>query len=175
MRRIVIIGCSGAGKSTLARRIGERLRLPVVHLDALFWEPGWVEPETAAFRGRVAEAHTGDRWVSEGLYLSKTFDLRLPRAELIVWLHQPRWLCIVRVVWRALTYRRGKGARPDLAPGCHEQFDSGFLPLLAYIWTFEREKRPRTEAAIEQLAPGTRVVHLRGDREAAAFLGGLER
>lgn len=171
MQRIVIIGCSGTGKSTLARKVGGRLGLPVVHLDALYWEPGWVEPETAAFRARVATAHADERWVSEGLYLSKTFDLRLPRAELIVWLHQPRWLCIARVVWRALTYR--KGTRPDLAPGCDEQFDSGFLPLLAYIWTFEREKRPRTQAAVEQLAPGTPVVHLRGDRQAAAFLEGL--
>jgi adenylate kinase family enzyme len=171
MQRIAIIGCSGTGKSTLARRLGERLGLPVVHLDALFWEPGWVESEAKVFRARVTEAHAGERWISEGLYISKTFDLRLPRAELIVWLHQPRWLCIARVIWRALTYRRG--TRPDLAPGCHEQFDSGFLPLLAYIWTFEREKRPRTEVALERLAPGVPVVRLNGDRESAAFLEGL--
>jgi len=31
MRRILVIGSGGAGKSTLARRIAERLRLPLVH------------------------------------------------------------------------------------------------------------------------------------------------
>src|SRR5690606_37268782 len=45
MQRIVILGCSGTGKSTLAQAIGARLGLPVVHLDSLFWKPGWVESE----------------------------------------------------------------------------------------------------------------------------------
>lgn len=36
MRRVLIIGNSGGGKSTLARRLGEKLGLPVIHLDVLF-------------------------------------------------------------------------------------------------------------------------------------------
>ena len=43
MERVLIIGCGGSGKSTLARQLGEKTGLPVVHLDKLFWHPGWVE------------------------------------------------------------------------------------------------------------------------------------
>jgi len=44
MKRILIIGAGGAGKTTFARQLGEILGLAVVHLDALYWKPGWVEP-----------------------------------------------------------------------------------------------------------------------------------
>ena len=41
MERILMIGCGGAGKSTLARALGEKLGLPVVHLDKLWWTGNW--------------------------------------------------------------------------------------------------------------------------------------
>ena len=41
MKRVLIIGCGGAGKSTLARKLGDMTGIPVVHLDKLYWRPGW--------------------------------------------------------------------------------------------------------------------------------------
>jgi adenylate kinase family enzyme len=163
MRRIVITGCSGSGKSTLARRLGQRLGLPVVHLDVLFWCPGWKERDTADFRARVTGAHAGNAWISEGNYISKTFDLRLPRADTFIVLDRSRWLCLVRVISRVI-FRR---ARPDLAEGCPEHFDWN---LLVFIWNFEKVARPRIEAARLVLCPGAPVIRLRNNREIAAFM-----
>lgn len=90
MQRIVILGNAGSGKSTLARQIGARLGTSVVHLDTLFWEAGWVEPDAETFRSRVRDAVSGQAWVCEGNYSRRTFDLRLPRADLVIWLDTPR-------------------------------------------------------------------------------------
>jgi len=129
MRRIVILGNAGSGKSTLARRLGARLGFPVVHLDVLFWEPDWKEPDNEAFRARVGAAIAGDAWVSDGNYLSRTFDLRLPRADLVIWLDTPRLTCLWRVLVRSALAR----PRPDLPAGCEERlFDREFLDFLAH-------------------------------------------
>src|SRR5260370_18292945 len=102
MRRIVVIGCPGSGKTTLALRLGRRLALPVVHLDVLFWRPGWTASDTPSFRGRVSQAIAGDAWIVDGSYATQTFDLSLPRADAIVFLHRPCWSCLWRVACRSI-------------------------------------------------------------------------
>lgn len=169
MQRIVILGNSGSGKSTLARALGRRLGLPVVHLDALFWEPGWVEPDAEQFRERVLDAVAGDAWVCEGNYARRTFDLRLSRADLVVWLDTPRLTCLLRVIIRSLMRR----PRPDLAAGCSEKLDREFLTFLKFVWQFDHGYRPGIEAKRLAIGPQVPVVHLRGSREVAAFLDGV--
>gem|GEM_PF-6797859 len=41
MQKVAIIGSYGAGKSISARSLGNKLDLPVIHLDAYYWQPGW--------------------------------------------------------------------------------------------------------------------------------------
>ena len=172
MRRIVILGNSGSGKSTLARRLGERLNLPVVHLDVLFWRPGWTEPEdNEVFRAKVRAAIAGDAWICEGNFVGRTFDLRLPRADQVIWLDTPRLTCIRRILMRSAMAR----PRADLPAGCEEGLlDPGLGELLAYAWTYDRKSRPRIEAARQALGPQAPVVHLNGRRQIEAFLDSVE-
>ena len=167
MRRVAIIGRSGGGKSTLARKLGAVIGAPVVHLDTLFWRPGWVESEREPFRARVAEALSGDAWVADGNFFTSIGDLNIGRADTIIWIDQPRLLCLGRAI-RRVVFERG-GRRPDMAAGCDEKLD---LDFYAYIWNWDRDTRPRLQAAIEDYAPETPVVCLRRDAEIAAFLEG---
>lgn len=165
MRRVAVIGRSGGGKSTLARKLGAKLDLPVVHLDVVFWRPGWVESETEPMRERLLAATDGGAWVIDGNFTSRVADLTLGRADAIVWVDQPRSLCLRRAIWRSLS-QQGR-TRADMAEGCDEKFDLNFY---AYIWNWDRDSRPRMEAAIARFAPGIPLVRLRNDAEIAAFL-----
>lgn len=164
MDRIAIIGCSGGGKSSLARKLGARLNLPLVHLDVLFWRPGWVESDYPSFRERLAAALSGGRWITDGNF-SKAGDLHFGGAQFIVWVDQPRGLCLRRALQRAFK-ERGR-TRADMAEGCEEKID---LEFLRYIWNWNRDTRPRIEAAIANHAPATPLVRLSSDAAIAAWL-----
>jgi adenylate kinase family enzyme len=164
MDRIAVIGCSGGGKSTLTRKLAERTGLPVVHLDVVFWRPGWVESDDASFRERLSEALAGGRWITDGNFM-RMGDLHIAGAQLIVWVDQPRGLCIRRALIRALREHGRK--RADMAEGCEERIDLAFLK---YIWNWNRNTRPGVEAALARLAPDTPVVRLTSDRVVADWL-----
>jgi len=164
MNRIAVIGCSGGGKSTLARRLAERLNLPVIHLDVLYWKPGWTKGDHDAFRERLAVAVAGERWISDGNF-PDSGDLHYARAELIVWIDQPRLLCLWRSIWRVIKTRGRR--REDLPAGCPETFDPW---LWGYIWNWDRDTRGPVEAALSTHARATPVVRLRSDREIETWL-----
>lgn len=86
----------------MARALGAKLGLPVIHLDTLFWKPGWVEGDPIAFRAAVDTTAVAERWLSDGV--------RTP----YLWLEPPTPLCLWRVVRRALMDRAssGKTSRP---------------------------------------------------------------
>ena len=41
MKKIMIIGCCGSGKTTLAKKLSNKLNLPLIHLDKLNWRDNW--------------------------------------------------------------------------------------------------------------------------------------
>lgn len=149
MQRIVIIGCPGSGKSTLARELGKRLDLPVSHLDALYWQPGWQPPaDRAAFDARVVAIAGTDRWIIDGSY-STTLRQRLERADTVIIMAFPRWRCLWRILVRRIRY--AGVVRPDMGQGCPERIDT---ELLTYVWNYRRKSLPRREADI--------AAHFRG-------------
>lgn len=85
MQRIVVIGTSGVGKSTLAQQLATLYGYPFIELDALFWEPGWVQASPDAFRRKVATAISGPQW-AVGANYSVVRDIVWQRADTLIWL-----------------------------------------------------------------------------------------
>jgi len=132
IKRIAIMGCSGSGKSTLARQLGERLGLPVHHIDALNWQPGWVMQDADILLAQVQAILATPEWIIDGGYSQTDPDeVRYREVDVLILLKRSVWLSLYRVIRRVFQYR-GK-TRPDMGEGCPEKVDFEFL---WFIWNY---------------------------------------
>lgn len=165
----MIIGGAGSGKSYVARHLGAALDLPVVHIDPMYYRPGWVQRPSHETRALVRAAADAPSWVFDGNN-SKTLDDRAARADLIVFLDLPRYVRMAGVLAR--TIRSYGRTRPDMAPGCPEQIDPAFLK---WVWQYAAHSRPNALAFLARWEGKVPIRHLRTRREVNAFLCAPDR
>jgi adenylate kinase family enzyme len=164
MKRILIIGSGGAGKSTLARRLGEKIGIEVVHLDKLYWNPGWVKTEKEEWLEVVGQAVEKESWIMDGNF-GGTLEMRARVCDTIIFLDMPRYICTYRILKRWALYR--KKTRPDMAPGCDEKMD---LEFFMWVWNYPKRSKPGKELMMERCAKEKTIIRLRSNREIEDFL-----
>ncbi|MGI8938777.1 MAG: hypothetical protein ACR2JF_11310 [Iamia sp.] len=169
-RRVVVTGLAGSGKSTFAVALAARTGLPVIHLDLSFWKPGWVAPSETEWREKQRGVLAGDAWIADGNY-RETLDLRLERADIVVVLDMPWWLCSGRALLRGFRM-------PDELPeGCDY---SAWMRLrdewrlAVRIWRKRRSEPEREREIISRQGRHLAVRVLRSKRAVSDFLDGLD-
>ena len=161
---MAVIGCPGAGKSTFARRLGAILGIEVIHLDRLYWHPGWRRTPPEQWAQIQEAALQGDRWIADGNYAA-TLHLRVAAADTVIFFDFPTAVCLWRSLLRVAKSRWT--VRPDMADGCAARVN---LEFLQFIWSFRRAKRPGMVRRLRQVQGDKHVVYLRSSGEADAFL-----
>jgi len=172
LQRIAVVGTGGSGKTTLAGRLARRLGIPHVELDALHWDPDWTPAPD--FRERVAEALSGDGWITDGNY-SKVRDLVWGRADTIVWLDYS----LPRVMWQVTVRTLRRSLRQEELWGTNrESLRQAFFGRDSIIWyafkSYPRRKKQYPLLFAQPEYGHFRVVHLRSPRQARRWLESLE-
>ena len=169
-RRVVVTGLAGSGKSTFSVTLAARTGLPVIHLDLCFWKPGWVAPSEAEWRERQRGVLADDAWIADGNY-QETLDLRLERADTVVFLDLPWWLCAGRA------FLRGFRMPAELPPGCDYPAWRRLRDewcLAVRIWRARRSEPERERGIIERHGQHAALHVLRSRRAVREFLDGLD-
>jgi adenylate kinase family enzyme len=173
-RRVVVTGLAGAGKSTFSRALSAKTGFPVIHLDLHFWKPGWVEPPDDEWRKKQRRLLADDEWIADGNYHG-TLELRLERAETVVFLDTPWWTC----AWRA--FARGVRKRPagsELPDGCDESAWRRLRSEWGIVWRISRgrySEREREFGILSRHGKHAALHVLRSKKAAREFLDGLDR
>jgi adenylate kinase family enzyme len=168
MRRVLLIGVGGSGKSVLAATIAAQTGLPLIHLDALFWKPGWIETPRDEWRRIVEELVQADAWIMDGNY-GGTLDLRLAACDTVLFLDFPATVCLWRIFKRRAQFRNKP--RPDAGSDCPERLNWEFL---RWIWTYRKKRRPKILAKLSSASgQGKQVIVLRNSRDVKHFVARL--
>jgi len=168
--RVVVTGLAGSGKSTFALALADKTGLPVIHLDLHFWKPDWVAPTETEWRTKQRAVLADDAWIADGNY-HETLDLRVERADAVIVLDMPWWLCTRRAFLRGF---RMPGELPD---GCdysrRRRLTDEWL-LAVRVWRARRSEPEREREILAQRGPSVTVHVLKSKRAVKEFLEALD-
>jgi hypothetical protein len=166
MERVAVIGPAGAGKSRLAGELGLRLGVPVVHLDQLYWRPGWVRTPPDEWEALQRRAIEEPAWIVDAQHDDILPDW-LEAADTVVLLDVSPLRCFRRIVRRRL--------RPGPSTGVPEGSPRGpahraLAKFARNQWEYRRNLRGDLLAALGEPHNGRRVVVVRRDPDLERFL-----
>ncbi len=132
MKKVLVLGGPGSGKSTFSKKLGQKLSLPVLHLDQLAFDKGFTLRSHATFKKHLdAYIRRAGRFVIDGNYTSfPSFDRRLALADTIILLNFPASARLKGIMQRH--HRNRNKQRDDAADGCIETIDQEFLGFTAF-------------------------------------------
>lgn len=164
MLKICIIGSPGSGKSTLAKQLGKILGIEAIHLDSLFWKPGWIASSMEELSEMQALHFQKNSWIFDGNY-SRIWNARLEQADTIIFLDLPRIICFFRVLQRF--WQNRNQSRSDIGKDCPEKID---LPFLWFVWTYPRQRKWKALEVTKEYKNRKQVFILRSKKEVNSFL-----
>ena len=168
--RINVVGTSGSGKSTFARRIADRLNVPYVEIDALFWKPNWTKSTDDEFFPKLEEAVSSDDWVLDGNY-DRTRPIKWEHVQTVIYLDLPFIVVLYRIIRRSIV--RGI-RREELWAGNRESvWKHLFTRDSMILWTMSSFYRIRKRYAKAFAMPENshiRFVRLRSRKETENYI-----
>lgn len=166
MQRILIIGNAGSGKTTFAKKLADKLHLPLVHLDKLFWHGEWEHLDREAFDILLQAELEKPCWIIDGNF-NRTIPHRLNYCDTVIFFDLPTVMCLTGITKRIFSnYGR---SRSDMGGNCIERFDAQKWSLYQHVLTFNQQHRKKYYALLSA-REDIDVIVFKNRRQAQTFL-----
>lgn len=158
MNRVTVAGGSGSGKSVFAAKLAAICRLPLYHLDNVFWNPDKTHVDRETFDRRLNVILGYGRFIIDGEY-GRTLEARIRESDTVFYFDIP-----LSDRLEGAASRVGK-KRPDI-PWIEEEFDPDFKK---YIEDYGNTQRPVTLSLLEKYKEKD-IIIFKSRKEADDFI-----
>ena len=131
MKKILVLGCSGSGKSTFSIKLHEKTKLPLYHLDSVWWKADRTHISRDEFDEKLSELVSRDTWIIDGDY-SRTYEKRVAACDTLFFLDYGQKVCMEGIAGRV-----GQD-RTDM-PWTEDTLDPELVEL---VKNYETENKP---------------------------------
>ena len=166
LKRILIIGGNGSGKTTFSKKLSEKIGIPLIHLDSLYWKDNWTPALNDEFDYLLYQELAKERWILDG-NMNRTFLKRLEYCDSVIYFDFSRLICICRAIKRIIK-NYGK-SRPDMGGYCPERLDFKFLKA---VWNFNKKNRQRYYELLKS-KKNLKIIILKNNRDVKKMLQSL--
>ena len=99
MKRIAVLGCSGSGKSTFSIQLHNITKLPLYHLDNIWWRSDRTHISRDEFDRKLDDLVNRDSWILDGDY-SRTYEKRIAACDTVFFLDYGEEVCMQGIIDR---------------------------------------------------------------------------
>lgn len=159
MKKVLVIGCPGAGKSTFARKLRDKLNLPLYYLDMIWHKPDKTTYTKEEFDSKLASILKEDEWIIDGNY-SRTLETRIQKCDTVFYLDLPVEDCLKGAESRIGTIRE------DL-PWVEDELDPEFRE---WIKEFPNVEIPIINEIVDRYKDSINLIVFKSRNEADNYI-----
>ena len=157
--KIMIVGPSGAGKSCFSKELASILKLPLYHLDNIWWKDDKTHITREEFDDELLKILKEDKWIIDGDY-SRTYEMRMKACDTIIFLDYPLDLCLEGAKERI-------GKKRDDIPWVEDEFDEEFKE---WIINWRKDTLPMLELLLDKYKETKEIYIFSTRNEANEYL-----
>lgn len=172
MKKIIIIGGNGSGKTTFAIQLSEKLNIPLIFIDKIYWTDNWKRADETVANSILKAEIQKDKWIIDGNHTASIPE-RLKVCDTVFYFDFSSVNCLVGSIKRVI---KNYGIQRDDVGGTNniEKFDISKIAFFKAVIRFNKQNRALYYKMIDDV-PDVNLIVFKNRKQMNDYLNNLKK